>query len=77
MTFLEINAKGRANLIEWLSTVLKDGDLYANKFADELIMHCDTGRGDVMVEVRGFHTASGNPTTYTFGDDELTEVEYE
>lgn len=72
-----INETGRANLIDWLTGVLKDGDLFAERIADDLISKfdgSDPGRTHT-VEVRGHYTISGNPQTYSFDTDELDTVE--
>ena len=74
LVYAKVNEKGRANLIEWLSAVLKDGDLYAEIFADDLIQRLDGSYAlfcGKSVEIGQFYTVSGRPMTYDFGPDEL------
>jgi len=45
---------------------LKAG-LDATSYAEGLVSEYDNWEGDVIFEIRGFHTASGNPATIRFG----------
>jgi hypothetical protein len=75
MRYVVINRTGEDNLREWLCGVLKDGSTFANAWADSLVSNFDGSRPDQshIVEVGGFHTASGRPETYQFGNDEIDE----
>ena len=42
------------------------GDLDATSYAEGLVSEYETWDGDVIFEIRGFHTASGNPATIRF-----------
>jgi hypothetical protein len=73
-TKYEINFTGRANLIDYLARFLKP-EYDAERFADVFIDEWNGEPGDI-VEVRGFDTISGNPVTYSFSEQELTERRY-
>lgn len=73
ITYAEVNAKGRENLIEYLRDWLKEPET-AERHADYLIDAMDGSDPEVRtisVEVRGMDTVANNPMTYSFGRDEL------
>ena len=49
-------------------------DLDATSYAEGLVSEYDNWDGDVIFEIRGFHTASGNPATIRF--DHSTDFDY-
>jgi len=49
------------------------GDLDATIYAEGLVSEYENWEGDVIFEIRGFHTASGNPATIRF--DQSTDFE--
>jgi hypothetical protein len=76
MIFCTINALGRSNLIALLTDILKTGNAFAESHADDLIANFDgADKFYAFVEVKGFHTKSGNAETYTFDKDELNFFE--
>ena len=50
------------------------GDLDATSYAEGLVSEYEKWEGDVEFEIRGFHTASGNPATSRF--DRSTDFGY-
>jgi len=50
------------------------GDLDATSYAEGLVSEYEKWEGDVEFEIRGFHTASGNPATIRF--DRSTDFGY-
>jgi hypothetical protein len=70
-----INAKGRANLTEYLAAILKDPDsayMHAGVVVEETHWFDDQTK---YVEIRGYYTKTGNPETYTFDHDEVYGTE--
>lgn len=59
----------RNELIDFCAKNLK-GDLDAVRYADGLIDEADLSQG-AHFEIRGFHTATGNPVTINFGETDL------
>jgi len=49
-------------------------DLDATSYAEGLVSEYETWDGDVIFEIRGFHTASGNPATIRF--DHSNDFDY-
>ena len=49
-------------------------DLDATHYAEGLVSELDNWEGNVVFEIRGFHTASGNPATISF--DHSTDFDY-
>ena len=49
-------------------------DLDATSYAEGLVSEYDNWDGDVIFEIRGFHTASGNPATIRF--EQSTDFDY-
>jgi len=75
----EINETGRQRLTEWLAGVLK-ADFSPESFARVFIDEFDgslPGERTMHIEVRGFHSRTGNPVIYSFGADELDIVTYD
>ena len=74
LVYARVNDRGRANLVAWLSTILEDGDIYAEIVADDLISNFDGGYAlfcNKSVEVGQFDTVSRRTMTYDFEFDEL------
>lgn len=75
----EVNAKGRAALVEWLETNLAE-PMHSEAWADDMIANLDGSFADVqglMVELRGHKSRTGNPVIYRFGGDEYDLVTYD
>ena len=49
-------------------------DLDATRYAEGLVSECENWEGNVIFEIRGFHTASGNPATISFNHS--TDFDY-
>ena len=67
--YIGITPQAHAVFEEWLTGVLKHPE-NAERHADALIAQQDWS-ASTIIEVSGFHTASGNPITYYFGPDEM------
>ena len=50
------------------------GDLDATSYAEGLVSEYDNGGSDVIFEIRGCHTVSGNPATIRF--DRSNDFDY-
>lgn len=64
-----------ADFVEWLRSVLKQPD-NAERHAKAAIDEHDWGRIRNL-EIRGHYTATGNPATYSFSDDDMIMEEVE
>ncbi len=49
-------------------------DLDATRYAEGLVAECENWEGNLIFEIRGFHTASGNPATISFNHS--TDFDY-
>ena len=77
MIYARINAKGEAQFIKWLRTVLKSPQ-YAEKYAEALLDDLDCSDPDIRtlsIEVRDFHTRTRHPESYRFDPDEYDVIE--
>ena len=51
-----------------------DQESDATRYAEGLVVECENWEGNVIFEIRGFHTASGNPATISFNHS--TDFDY-